>query len=389
MDRNTFFSLLDKYQDGSASAAEKALVGEYYRRLEAMGITNLSIEEEQMLRETMYQAIVAGIKEPVVRKMFDPIGKKRIVSTGRQVAAAAAIFIILATGSYFLFFNRPSGNSQEQLTTGNQPQDVKAPETNRAMITLANGERVYLDSVANGSLAQQSGVEIVKLADGKIVYKGTSTSLSVTYNTLTNQRGSTVIDMTLSDGSRVWLNAGSSVTYPIAFIGNERKVSITGEAYFEIAHDKAKPFIVSKGETSVTVLGTHFNVNAYDDEADIKVTLLEGSVKVSNHLQAVFIKPGEQARVSPNSPLRVGGVDLEQVMAWKNGWFEFDNTDLETIMRQVSRWYDLDIVYEGKISSEKFGGRLSKDLPLSSVLKLLEENGTKFRLNGKQLIVIP
>ncbi|HET6996597.1 MAG TPA: FecR domain-containing protein, partial [Chitinophagaceae bacterium] len=242
--------------------------------------------------------------------------------------------------------------------------------------------------------ATENNVNLIKKADCEIVYDDsrlTAHDSPLTYNTLTNPRGSKVIDMTLSDGSKVWLNAGSSVKYPVTFIGKDRKVEITGEAYFEVTHDPGRPFVVSKGLISVTVLGTHFNVNAYDDEADIKVTLLEGSVKVSelttHHSQ--LIKPGEQGIAMNNGELTVkNDVDMEQVMAWKNGRFQFNEADLQTVLRQVARWYDVEIVYEGDVPTRQFGGKMQKELNLSEILKILEKNNVHFRIDGKKLIVL-
>ena len=270
---------------------------------------------------------------------------------------------------------------------------MKAPETNKAMITLANGQKVYLDSAVNGTLAMQGNVKLVKLANGQIAYQTASgeTINEIKYNTLTNPRGSKVIDMTLADGSQVWLNAGSSVTYPVAFVGNERRVAITGEAYFEVAHNTAMPFKVSKGEMEVTVLGTHFNVNAYDDESDIKVTLLEGSVKVikgpstGSGLQTV-LKPGQQAQVT-NEVKVVNDADLEQVMAWKNGLFNMKGTDLAALMRQVARWYDVQVSYEGPQQQKSFGGSINRDVDLSDVLKALEQYGIHFRMEKGKVII--
>jgi transmembrane sensor len=275
---------------------------------------------------------------------------------------------------------------------------VAAPTRTKATITLADGRIVELDSLANGTLATQGNVKLVKLANGQIAYEtvsgeivNPSTALRMQYNTLTNPRGSKVIDMALIDGSHVWLNAGSSVTYPVVFVGNERKVSVSGEAYFEVTHNAAMPFKVSKEETTVEDLGTHFNVNAYEDEEDIKVTLLEGSVKILRSAQddkGTLLKPGQQAVVREGENIHVvNDVDVEMIMGWKNGKFEFDKTDLTTIMRQISRWYDVEVVYEKKATTEKFGGGISRNLPLSGVLQMLENSGVHFRLEGKKLFV--
>jgi ferric-dicitrate binding protein FerR (iron transport regulator) len=199
--------------------------------------------------------------------------------------------------------------------------------------------------------------------------------------------------MTLSDGSRVWLNAGSSITYPVAFVGNERKVQINGEGYFEVAHNADKPFVVSKGDVSVTVLGTHFNVNAYDDESDVRVTLLEGSVEVKSKVgsgKSKVIKPGEQAKVISNGQLTISkDVDLDEVMAWKNQQFIFERLDLASIMRQLSRWYDIEVNYEGKMPSNKFSGIISRTRNISAVLEMLKGTGDlQFKVDGKIVTVL-
>ena len=303
-----------------------------------------------------------------------------------RIAVAASIVIALGLGSYFTFFNKPA-KQDEIVKLQELPNDVKAPETNRAMITLANGQKVYLDSVANGSLAMQEGVSIEKLADGRIVYTGISTE--VVYNTLSNPRGSKAIDMTLADGSKVWLNAGSSVTFPIAFVGNERKVEISGEAYLDVTHNPAMPFKLKKGDMEVTVLGTKFNVNAYDDEADIKVTLLEGSVKVSNGPANGILKPGQQAQVGRDIKI-VSNVDIEEVMAWKNGKFQFgEKADIGMIMRQIARWYEVDVVYDGAVPKQRFGGEMPRNSNLSQVLEILKTSGVKFTIEGRKVTIRP
>jgi transmembrane sensor len=320
-----------------------------------------------------------------------PVIPMSIKFNWKKLAVAASIIGIIGIATYFIINNEKTivrGPSSIVTTT-----DVAPPDKNRAMIKLADGTTVYLDSARNGELAMQGGVKVVKTEDGKIVYETTDDGpqTTVKYNTLNNPRGSKVIDMTLADGSRVWLNAGSSVTYPVAFAGNERKVSITGEAYFEVAHNAKMPFKVSKGEMEVTVLGTHFNVNAYDDEGNIKVTLLEGSVKVSsvNRDQSSVLKLGEQAIAANGGELNVvKGVDVEQVMSWKNGLFDFGSkTSLEEIMRQVARWYDVDVVYEVSLK-ENFGGSISRSVNVSEVLKKLELTGrVKFNVEGKKITV--
>lgn len=301
---------------------------------------------------------------------------------------AAAVFIIAITTVVVVNTNRKDTEPGAGFT---QNADVAAPGTNRAVVTLANGQVVSLDSLRQGLLAQQDGVDLVKLADGQIAYRKEDGEpvTELRYNTLTNPKGSKVIDMTLGDGTRVWLNAGSSVTYPVAFANNERKVQITGEACFEVAHDTRRPFYVTKGETQVRVLGTHFNVNAYEDEPDIKITLLEGSVEVENRQGRLRIRPGEQAvTIANKQPAIAGEVDTDQVMAWKNGLFQFNYTPMQSVFRELSRWYDIEVVYERGAPDIKLWGEMKRDLTLSQVLRGLGKIGVNFRIEGKKLIIL-
>ena len=236
----------------------------------------------------------------------------------------------------------------------------------------------------------QGNVQLTKLHDGQIVYKGSSNE--ITYNTLINPRGSKVIQITLSDGTKVWLNSESSMRYPTAFTGSERVVEVTGETYFEVAKNPVMPFHVRKDGMEVTVLGTHFNLNTYAEEFDMKVTLLEGAVQVtSGEKDMVQLKPGEQSQLNNDGQLTmVKSVDMEGVMAWKNGKFDFgEKTDIGTIMRELARWYKLDLEYKGQFYHH-FGGSISRDVNLSQVLKVLEATGgVHFEVSGNKVVVKP
>jgi transmembrane sensor len=396
MDKSTFYSLIDKYLDGTASQQEKALLNEYADQLANMGTVTLSAPEKARLKADMYQHIMQARTAPVI-----PLYKRTFV----RLATAAVILIAALTMILYL-----SKEYEHQPTMAKAPVDVPAPQSTKAVITLADGSQVVLDSATNGHLAMQGNIKLVKLADGQIAYQTATGEVlkEIQYNTLYNPRGSRVIDMTLADGSRVWLNAGSSVTYPVAFVENERKVTIAGEAYFEIVHNPKKPFKVSKGSMQVTVLGTHFNVNAYDDEENIKVTLMEGSVHVMSNLSSpqggtttnpaqvrrqfpgVTLSPGQQATVTPGQVISIiKDADLDAALAWKNGRFSFNRADIKTVMRELARWYDLEVVYEGKPTTDLFGGDIQRDLPLSKTLDFLEKSQVLFELQGKKLIVKP
>jgi ferric-dicitrate binding protein FerR (iron transport regulator) len=268
--------------------------------------------------------------------------------------------------------------------------DVPAPQGNKAMLTLSDGSMVPLDSVRQGTLATQGNARIIKRADGQIAYNTAINSLHAiaTYNTLTVPRGSQPVQLVLADGSHVWLNVASSITYPTSFTGAARNVQLKGEGYFEIAHDAAHPFTVETAGMKVQVLGTQFNIMAYDDEAGVQTTLAQGSVKVSRGNSSAVIKPGEQA--VPNGShegFTVRNANLEEVLAWKNGYFFFQDADLPVLLRQFARWYNIDINYQGQPRAYQFVGKLPRTAKLSSALKLLEVNDIPFRFENNHLTI--
>ena len=295
-----------------------------------------------------------------------------------RIAVAACIALLVIAGGYLIFFNKQT--TQPPVV---KFEDIKAPTSDKAVITLADGKVIAVDSLTSYS---QGSVQVTRTKDGKIIYTGFGSE--VTFNTLTNPRGSKVIDITLADGSHVWLNAGSSITYPVSFAGTERKVSMTGEGYFNIAHNPSKPFAVSKGDMNVTVLGTEFNVNAYDDEEDIEVTLLKGSVKVKSGNESSLLVPGQQAQVSSRIKV-VSNVNTDETVAWLNGLFSFNRADIKTIMRQLARWYDVELSYEGQIPQREFSGEMQRNLPLSGMIRLLEKGKIHVKLEGRKLVIGP
>lgn len=259
------------------------------------------------------------------------------------------------------------------------------PGGNHAVLVLGGGQRIVLDSVRNGQLAQQGGAVINKLANGRLVYARQGTE-AVLYNTLTTPRGGKY-QLTLPDGSKVWLNAASSITYPTAFISRERRVMITGEAYLEVVADAGKPFIVTTGGVETEVLGTSFDVNSYTEEGWTRVTLVTGRVRVKDSAASRLLRPGQQAVMG-----QPGWVDpkadLETVLAWKNGYFNFKGADLGTIMRELQRWYDFKVVYAYNVE-ETFHIEMSRNTNLSNVFRILEgTGGVHFKIEGKVVTVV-
>jgi transmembrane sensor len=383
MDIHQAKKLLQRYEAGSCTAAENELVENWYQQL----IETDEWKWREGERDMMQQIIEARILKHTKDSLKISGSHFFLVSRSSWWAAAAVVFVLASLSNFFLFNNTPKPPKIAKVFRN----DVTAPQSDRATITLANGEKIYLDSIGNEALATQGNVKLVKLKGGEIAYRQSAGngSKKLQYNTLSNPRGSKVINMFLADGSKIWLNAGSAVIYPVAFVGNERKVSVTGEAYFEVAHDASKPFIVNTSGMSVKVLGTRFNMNTFQDEdQDIKVTLLEGSVKINNGNASSLLKPGQQALVSKEIKV-MNDVDLSFVMAWKDGYFQFDNASLQNVLKQISRWYDVEVVYEGSNQPRQFVGEIQKNLNLSEMLKILEKNKVHFRIDGKRLMVLP
>jgi ferric-dicitrate binding protein FerR (iron transport regulator) len=360
------------------------------------------------------EQLAAGIRDHWVEDRIwarlDQLTTAHVVPMPRftwlRYAAAACILLLLGGVVYWY----RSGKTPLTPSAVVAKQDVAAPKLARAIITLGNGRQIALDSVASGTLAQQGQVKVIKLADGQLAYTGRDQE--VVYNTLTNPRGSRVIDLTLSDGTHVWLNAASSVRYPVAFIGDERKVEVTGEAYFEVAKNASRPFkVLLSGGQEVEVLGTNFNVNAFDDEPEAKITLLEGSVRVkeaaphplvgvntNEDKPSVVLKPGQQAllvaRENTNNgknPIEIKNeVDLQDVLAWKNGRFAFEGVGIQEVMRSVARWYDVQVEYQGTPTTQHFRGGISRSADVSQVFKMLETTGVvNFTIQNKKIIVMP
>lgn len=315
---------------------------------------------------------------------------RRISIFRRWSWVAAAIILLLGVGTYFWPNNKTTAPTVAIA-------DI-SPGGNGAILTLANGKQVVLDSMANGLIAVQKGAQTM-IRNGELVYDASgAASGEIMYNTMRTPKGRQ-FRLQLPDGTRVWLNAASSIRYPTAFTGEERKVEITGEAYFEVAkafsagdREGVIPFRVNvRNKAEVEVLGTHFNINAYENEKDIATTLMEGRVRVMQGSNALVLRPGQQALIPAieEKVQLINNADTDKVMAWKNGLFYFEGLTLEEAMRQLERWYDIEVIYEGAVPNIRFGGKMSRDISLSGLLQLLSDSQLKFRLEeGRRLIVL-
>lgn len=400
MNREQVIELIRKYNEDLASKEEIRLVENWFvkqselRQREPEDVDYLDVKRQMWLN------IDQQIDRPVLERRLDiaPARKSRLRF---RIVAAAAVLIIAITAVFF-YSNYKDVNGPQIVEN-----DIN-PGKNKAVLTLANGQKISLTDALNGELAQQAGVTISKTANGQLIYQAApnaSGKNTAEYNTIEAPRGGQW-QVILPDGSKVFLNASSSLKYPVSFATKERKVELKGEAYFEISHNKKSPFrVIAKGQT-VEVLGTHFNIMSYDDEKTVKTTLLSGSVKVSSNgsnvagvnavgIKAVkpaaeflILKPGEQSQVSPGNMKLIHDVDLEDVLAWKNGYFKF-NENLRSIMTKVSRWYDVEVVYETQPDPEfKFKGEISRDKNISELLNMLDYTGNvHFKIEGRRVIV--
>jgi transmembrane sensor len=373
-----FLELKKKYLKGTASPAEVQLLEQYYNLFadEAEAIDQMTEVEIERLEEYLKDKVSNRIVEK--EKQVIPFYKGSLFR-------AAAILVFVLAGVYF-FYNRHASQSQQIVNNKRYKRDV-APGGNKAILTLANGSNLVLNDVKNGNLPTQGGSRIVK-QDSELSYKTTAANTSqVSYNTITTPNGGQ-FQLVLADGTKVWLNAASSLRFPTTFNGKDRTVELSGEAYFEVAKNKDKPFNVKTAKQTVQVLGTHFNINSYNDETSVKTTLLEGSVNVYAAEGSVLIKPGEQAILLNDGSIKIkSDIDTEEIVAWKNGIFQFNEADIKTIMRQIARWYNVDVEFKGKLPADLYRGKISRNVNISEVFKILELSGINFTIEGRKIIV--
>lgn len=390
MDQKEFQQLAKKINNGTATEKDVALYNYYYN---------------QFQKHTEWDNSVLGEKGEVERELYERITTDLPRYTAKvrsfpyiKIAAAAVVLITISIG--VLIRNQQQDILPLYTEEGRLKQDVD-PGTNKAVLTLNDGRIINLEESQNGILADQNGAQIRKLEDGQIAYTSAGNQKSDSFdkdafNTITIPRGGQY-QLMLPDGTKVWLNASSSLKFPVAFTGNTRVVELEGEAYFEVAaaykknSSQRQSFIVKTSSQQIEVLGTHFNVNAYHNEEIVKTTLVEGKVKVFSITtdEARTLEPGQQAQIGRTGNIHLfEDIDTEEVMAWKNGMFYFNNTDLATIMRQLSRWYNVEVDINN-MPQRKFNGVLSRDVKLSQVLKMMETtSGLKFKINERRISML-
>lgn len=377
MKENEILALLQKYQDGTLSNEDQDKLDAWY--LHKASASNLQLSEYEL--EDSYELLKSKLPlqaEPKVIRLWP------------RVAVAASFALLLGTGIFY--FTKP----EEQIVPVAEKAQEIAPGGTRGILTLSNGKQIILANISAKDTIAKEGEEVtIKMgANGVITYiinpdADASKNNPNAFNTLSTPTGGQY-NIVLADGTKVYLNAVSSIKYPTQFNGDKRLVELEGEAYFEVAKNKNKPFIVKSDNQSIEVLGTHFNVHAYANESVVKTTLLEGSVAVSFKNQKSILKPGQQSNVSDNfAKIKIREVDTDEAIAWKNGRFKFDNADLKTVMRQLERWYGIKVEYRGDVSDVRFSGGTFMNKNLSEVLKVLELSNIKFKVEGRTIIVYP
>lgn len=372
--------LAKKWLNGTISPEEEKEFAQWYNHFDdtAELLLNQSFAGSN---DELKQRIFAAIDKEIIKKTA-PVHRIHFLRRGwfRLVAASVVAGVLFC--SAYIYYTR--------LVPARLGIHIQ-PGGNKAILTLGNGKTILLQQLGNSILPQSDTNVRITMADGYITYLPPTTPFagdSAVYNTLSTPKGGKY-RIGLPDGTQAWLNSASSIKYPTAFTGAQRVVQITGEVYFEVAKNKKKPFRVKTSQATVEVLGTHFTISDYADEQKHKITLLEGSIKIeeNNNRQATLLIPGQQAILSMALPMQVSIADTAQSIAWKTGFFEFGNTELPEIMRQIGRWYNIEIVVESNSLKEKFGGRISKNLPLEDVLKMLEASGVTFRMEEGKLRV--
>ena len=388
---NRFDQLIYKYRHQLCTREELEELldylasGDHEIELRAAIEQQLNIEPDSLeVEEKETDAIFENIRREIVRTDAKPKIKRLW-----WLSSAAAILII---GSFAIHrFYNSEVKPVESPRIANKTKPLILPGGNRAILTLANGKTISLTNASDGRLAQDGSINITKTRDGQLVYATQNRAYNKNedegLNMITTPRGGTY-DIVLADGTHIWLNSGSSLTFPSSFTGAERQVQLTGEAYFEVAHN-GKPFKVITSTQTVQVLGTHFNIEAYQDEQSVKTTLLQGSVRVLRKNEKILLAPGQMSVNKETEVLQVREADLAEVMAWKDGLFVFDNESVADVMRKVARWYDVEVRYESNVGGKKLFGIVSRNITIDELLENIALAGkVKYRLEGRRIVLM-
>jgi transmembrane sensor len=384
-------SLVKKFLRGESSPAERRKLAQWIEQAATDAELKQILEKAWQLYEPV-EKLPKDKADAILSIILSHEGimEQRVVPVKflwlKRLSVAAVLIVALGIAGYFMFFNSQQKEIAKVVPTRALLLNDAYAGSNKAELTLSDGSIITLDS-SSGALTTQGNIQVMSQL-GELIYKGSENAgASALYNTLSTKRGG-LYPVTLSDGTKVWLNSVSSIRYPVAFNASERLVEVTGEAYFEVAKNPEKPFKVILNGMEIRVLGTHFNVNGYTDETTVKTTLLEGSLKVTKGTASVLLTPGQRAVLNGDGKINlVKAIDPEESVAWKDGYFHFNNTSLEMVMRQLSRWYDVEIVYESKEPEQFFNGDFKSNVNLSEVLKILEKSQVHSRVEGKSLII--
>jgi hypothetical protein len=387
---NRLQDLFDRYYNGTATAREKeelmALVrsGEHDALWEELlkNHWGKSAGDEAVFTNEKSDSILGSI---LASSRHKETAKEKVIKLNWLRYAAAAVIFLVGFGVWFNF--KKVRKESQSLAQSASAKDIK-PGSNKALLTLSDGSAIALDQAKQGILVRQGNVEISKQRDGMLVYsaKTTGNATEPGMNTLATPKGGQY-EVLLPDGSKVWLNASSSIRFPSAFAVTERKVEITGEAYFEVAKDKKKPFRVKFNDSEVLVLGTSFNIMAYADEKASKTTLVEGSVSIQNVGRKAKLKPGQQAAILLTGQIKTNYIPVDEAVAWRNGMFYFKNADIEEVTRQLSRWYDVEIEFRGPVPGNRLTGSISRNVNLSEIVGMLRYAGVNCEVEARTIII--
>lgn len=385
-------ALLLKYLSGELTVEEQVQLDTWL---------NADVKNEALMGEFRNEAVVRQELQDIYQSKTRvwqqleeyTLTNVRSVRNYRRIALYAAGICLLVGGAALYFFYHWQTPVPIQIATIRQDSvDVPAPATNRAYVTLSNGKRVYIDSLQTGADIIPGSNLAQKLSPDKIEYAYNSRAAAPELNTITVPRGSKPLLIALPDGSQVWVNVASTISFQVPFDGKERLVSVSGEAYFDVAAAAAQPFIVKSKGQEIKVLGTAFNIKSYEEESTIKTTLVTGKIQISQNKSGTMktLTAGQQAISPPDGPLLINqDADMEEALAWKANVFQFNHADLKSIMQQLGRWYDVEIVFQGSVPNHFFTVKISRDKSLTAVLKIMELYGINFQLEGKKLTVLP